>query len=86
MLYQYGDIVLETHSIQDVSAMQEHLVKNHGFRLGETASETTLELFHYVLIVNSDNYLDVEYRFRIPGTIIVQNKMLQIMKIITKVS
>lgn len=81
MIHKIGDIVLETSDINKAMLEQDMLVMHHGFKRGDKALETDLDMFTYALVINEDFYADIEYRVKSSGKILSLNDMVQIVQI-----
>ena len=62
MKYKYGEVILESKDSETINEkMMECL--GLGYKQGDTPMEgINTEKYSYALIVNSDNYIDVEYK------------------------
>lgn len=83
MIHKVGDIVLETSDINKAMLEQDMLVMHHGFKRGDKAVQTDLDMFTYAIVVNDEYYADVEYRVRSSGKLLSLEEMNSILKIVT---
>lgn len=60
MKYKYGEVIITTKNREDIiSKINE--CRALGYKLGDKPAEKIPDNISYVLVVNSDNYIDVEY-------------------------
>jgi hypothetical protein len=64
MKYKYGEVIITTKNIDDLQEKIEEC-KDLGYKLGDKPLEKIDSETSYRLIVNSDNYIDVEYLVRV---------------------
>lgn len=60
MRYKYGEVIITTKHREDIINKISECIAL-GYKLGDEPAEKIPENVSYVLIVNSDNYIDVEY-------------------------
>mgnify|MGYP001575691822 CR=1 FL=1 len=76
MKYKYGEIVLESKDFKEFRNTMMNL-STKGYKIGDwPLRNLNTELCTYCIIVNDDNYLDVEYRVPVNETRIITESEL----------
>lgn len=60
MKYKYGEVIITSKNIEEIEEKIKEC-REMGYKLGDKPIERLNSNVSYVLIVNSDNYIDVEY-------------------------
>jgi len=79
--YQYGEVILESKSKTEIMNKLTELKEKHGYKVGDLPAESlNLDKYTYVLILNSDDYVDVEYKVPIVDYKIINYEELRMLK------
>lgn len=59
--YEYGEIILKSKNLDEIQAKFNELCEQ-GYKKGDMPmSDLDIDNYSYVIVLNSDNYIDVEY-------------------------
>jgi hypothetical protein len=80
----YGQLYFETEDFD--MAKQKFIELSENKRRGDFPNEKPVEsgLFSIVLVENSDNYIDTEYRFKATGQILCLEETKDLLNLVTK--